>query len=123
MNIPLSSLEVHTPSPFADPAVLEAQWLELEELFSKNDKVSALARTQTQVMMVCYTGDTARVATSVLRAKDVGADSVRGGWDALINTGLLHDPSSSTTTTTTTTTPVTGSRPQRSPASIAVGSN
>jgi rhodanese-related sulfurtransferase len=35
------------------------------------------------VLVVCYNGDSARVATSVLRAKGLEADSVRGGYGAL----------------------------------------
>lgn len=30
-------------------------------------------------MLVCYDGDTARVATSVLRARNIQASSIRGG--------------------------------------------
>lgn len=30
-------------------------------------------------MVVCYDGDTARVATSVLRARNIQASSIRGG--------------------------------------------
>jgi len=75
-NKPLSSLGPHTPSPFSDAGVLEAQWVELEKIF--ND-VSDLRH----VLVVCYNGDSARVATSVLRAKGLEADSVRGGYGAL----------------------------------------
>lgn len=35
------------------------------------------------VLVVCYDGDSARVATSVLRARGLEADSVRGGYRAL----------------------------------------
>lgn len=35
------------------------------------------------VLVVCYNGDSARVATSVLRAKGLEADSVRGGLHGL----------------------------------------
>jgi hypothetical protein len=33
--------------------------------------------------MICYDGDTARVATSVLRAKGISASSVKGGITAI----------------------------------------
>lgn len=88
VNIPLKTLDAQTPSPFKEPSVLESQWSELEALFRQSGNMAALANTR--VMVVCYIGDTSRVATSVLRAKGVEADNVRGGWKALINTGLVH---------------------------------
>lgn len=81
MNLPLSSVGPQTPSPFSDPGVLEAQWVELEKIFKDDVLVSDLGRHH--VLVVCYNGDSARVATSVLRAKGLEADSVRGGHRAL----------------------------------------
>ncbi|KAJ5632344.1 hypothetical protein N7490_008683 [Penicillium lividum] len=85
INLPLTSLGPHTASPFSDPAVLEAQWVELEKLF-RDGLVSHLGSHH--VLVVCYDGDTARVATSVLRAKGLEADSVRGGFHALKMYGI-----------------------------------
>lgn len=88
INLPLSSAGPHTPSPFSDPAVLEAQWVELEQIF--HDRlVSDLGSHH--VVVVCYDGDTARVATSVLRARSIEADSVRGGYRALKIYGIGND--------------------------------
>jgi rhodanese-related sulfurtransferase len=81
INVPLSSVSPHTGSPFSDPAVLEAQWGELEQTFGDERLVSDLGTYH--VLIVCYDGDTARVATSILRAKGLDADSVRGGYRAL----------------------------------------
>ncbi|EEH23453.1 hypothetical protein PABG_05664 [Paracoccidioides brasiliensis Pb03] len=81
MNVPLKSLAAKTPSPFAEPKVLEAQWLELESVFEQV-KDSANLNEQ-RVLVLCYNGDTSRVATSVLRAKGVEADCIRGGYRAL----------------------------------------
>ncbi|GLB01659.1 hypothetical protein AtubIFM57258_000069 [Aspergillus tubingensis] len=81
VNIPLHSLDSHTAKPFSDADVLEAQWLELEALFSNADVLGKLSGQQ--VLMLCYHGDTARVASSVLRAKGIAADSLRGGYQAL----------------------------------------
>lgn len=68
-------------SPFFNPGVLEAQWTELEDLFKSDSKLQQL-RGQ-RVLVLCYNGDTARTATSVLRAKGIEADSVKGGSNAL----------------------------------------
>ncbi|KAL2365438.1 hypothetical protein RJZ56_001682 [Blastomyces dermatitidis] len=81
INIPLSSLTSAEPSPFADAKVLEAQWLELEDIFSQVNNSSNF--NDQRVLVLCYNGDTARVATSILRAKSVEADCVRGGYQAI----------------------------------------
>ncbi|ELR06325.1 hypothetical protein VC83_08575 [Pseudogymnoascus destructans] len=83
-NWPLKSLARGGKSPFFESQVLEKQWLELESLFvSKNGnsegRLKALNSPGHSVMILCYDGDTARVATSVLRARDIEAWSVRGG--------------------------------------------
>lgn len=86
INLPLISLGPHTASPFSDPAVLEAQWVELEKIFDDGRLISDLGTHH--VLVVCYGGDTARVATSVLRARGLEADSVRGGHHALQMYGI-----------------------------------
>ncbi|QKX61382.1 uncharacterized protein TRUGW13939_08530 [Talaromyces rugulosus] len=86
INISLSSLGPHMRSPFSDSAVLESQWVELEQIFRNERLVSDLGLHH--VLVVCYSGDTARVATSVLRAKGINADSVRGGHHALRMHGI-----------------------------------
>ncbi|CAG8908556.1 unnamed protein product [Penicillium egyptiacum] len=94
-NLPLSSIGPHSPSPFSDPSVLETQWLELEKIFKDDVLVSDLGRHH--VLVVCYDGDSARVATSVLRAKGLEADSVRGGHRALRMYGIGSESPISTT--------------------------
>ena len=74
--------KVSTPSPFLDAAVLEKQWRELEATFTP-DRINAHDLVGKNVYIVCYGGDTARVATSVLRAKAISASSVKGGITAL----------------------------------------
>ena len=79
-NFPLRTLTASTPGASDDSHVLEAQWLELEETFSAASVASLKKNT---VMLVCYDGDTSRVATSVLRNKGVDAFSVRHGFQGL----------------------------------------
>lgn len=116
VNIPLKTLDAQTPSPFKEPSMLESQWTELEGLFQQSGSMAA-ALTNTRVMVVCYSGDTSRVATSVLRAKGVEADNVRGGWKALINTGLVHRYYDDVMTA------ATGSISLQRPASVTIESN
>lgn len=80
---PLSSHDSSTPSPFFDPTVLESQWKELESVFDLT--TVGLLRRAGCVWLVCYGGDTSRVATSVLRAKGVSANSLKGGMLALMS--------------------------------------
>lgn len=91
VNVPLDSLNSHSPKPFSNPPVLEAQWSELEALFAGDNGVSQLQGRH--VLVICYNGDTARVATSVLRAKGIQSDSLRGGYQALRDHGLWKDTS------------------------------
>lgn len=70
-----------SPSPFADTAVMTTVWTQLEETFSAPDNADLLPVLQNKrVLVICYDGDTSRVATSVLRAKGFAADSIRGGF-------------------------------------------
>ncbi|KAJ4143317.1 hypothetical protein NW765_000459 [Fusarium oxysporum] len=98
VNMPLDALRngPSSGSPFADPAddcaMLEELWLELESLFNIKDKAGnrnasaealmSILRGK-RVLTLCYDGDSARVANSVLRAKGVEAECIRGGYSAL----------------------------------------
>lgn len=62
--------------------MLESQWKELEATFTP-DRINAHDLVGKDVYIMCYGGDTARVATSVLRAKGIRANSVKGGHEAL----------------------------------------
>lgn len=70
-------------SPFSDPAVLRALWIKLEDFFkTPSDYAHPLIQGK-RILLLCYDGDSSRVATSVLRAKGYEADSLRGGFRAL----------------------------------------
>lgn len=83
VNVPLSSLSQTSRSPFADANVLERQWLELENVFQPGGTPAAALPMRLlhdrRVVVVCFDGETSRVATSVLRAKGVEAFSIRHG--------------------------------------------
>ena len=96
--------------------MLEAQWLELETMF-RNE--TALARLQGHhVLVICYNGDTARVATSVLRAKGIEADSLRGGYQALRDHGLWGENGADATAATTVEKPAQDVAVPMSPISV-----
>lgn len=81
-NLPLQSMNSATSSPFFDPTVLEQQWKEIDGMLSYNT-ISAYDLSNKNVGVICYNGDTARVATSILRAKGIAASSIKGGIRAL----------------------------------------
>ena len=82
-NLPIQSLNSSTSSPFFDATILERQWKELDAMLSHNT-ISAYDLAGKNVGVICYDGDTARVATSVLRAKNIAASSIKGGFRALV---------------------------------------
>jgi len=85
INLPLSSARTGAgaPSPFDDPSLLEEQWLELDKIFSPEAtpfSAALLAGLKRRfVALVCSDGDTARIASSVLRAKGIEASNIAGG--------------------------------------------
>lgn len=81
INVPFVKEE--TPSPFSNPEVLESLWTKMEDTFKAPSKELMAHLKGKQVLVLCYDGDSARVATSVLRAKGHEADSLKGGFQAL----------------------------------------
>jgi rhodanese-related sulfurtransferase len=91
INFPLASLKENDVSPNEDSLLLEAQWLELKTLFEEA-KLGAKLWGDFKgrgVVLVCYRGDTARVASSVLRARGVEAMSIRGGMREFVSLARL----------------------------------
>ena len=100
VNVPLSSLTASTPNPFSDPSTLKEEWCELEALTEGDKEMAAqlepISNSSGQgpltpstlhnrnVTLHCYNGDTARVATSVLRAREIDAYSIKGGVRAIL---------------------------------------
>lgn len=89
VNFPLVTTD--TRHPFADPSVLATLWRKLDStLGSENPEICSQLKGK-RSLILCYDGDSARVATSVLRAKGYSADSMRGGIEALYELGLKLD--------------------------------
>lgn len=90
INTPLKSMSADSPSPFANPKTLEEQWLELTKCFDEETSSSSPShlsslRQHKLVVVVCYKGDTSFVATSILRARNVEAFSLKGGICSVIS--------------------------------------
>ncbi|UNI14203.1 hypothetical protein JDV02_000857 [Purpureocillium takamizusanense] len=81
VSVPL--VQPESASPFFDSDVLRVLWQRLEDTFASPPKDLQQAILGKRILVLCYDGDSARVATSVLRAKGYQADSIRGGFKAL----------------------------------------
>lgn len=85
VSLPLASVAAASESPFKNPKTLREQWTELEGIFKPSGSPYAAALVAglkgRSVGLLCRDGDTARVATSVLRQKGVEAFSIAGGVD------------------------------------------
>ncbi len=90
-NVPIAKPGVK--SPFSDPSRLSEIWTKLENLFNDPSEALKQAISGKRVLVVCYDGDSARVAASVMRAKGHSADSLRGGISGL--TSFISCPTAS----------------------------
>lgn len=102
INLPLHTLSEASIGAFEDANVLEAQWLELEAVFTSNQPpgsaLSISSLKQYIVTLICYDGDTSRIGTSILRARGVRAFSVRNGvrGGGLGRASLVENPAEET---------------------------
>ena len=112
-NFPLSSLTETSPSPFSDSNILELQWRELESLCTP--ETLQLLEGET-VVFTDYDGDTARVATSVFRARGVEAWSLRHGAK-----GLAIETEMQTETERACLDGLNGKRPPASSVGLGIG--
>ncbi|RDW58723.1 hypothetical protein BP6252_13199 [Coleophoma cylindrospora] len=83
INLPLTSLTKEAESPFDNLQVLEAQWMELQSKFEEEPLKSKLSAS-IAVVVIFYTGDTSRMATSILRRYEIKAYAVRTGMPAMV---------------------------------------
>lgn len=86
LSTPLQSLHATTPSPLADfteTGVLRQQWTNLKPKFSGQDpeieEILARQLPITAIIVLCYKGETSRIASAVLRTRGLEAFSIKGG--------------------------------------------
>ena len=90
-NMPLATLTAKTPSPFEDVKVLQTQWRTLKAMCDEKGKLGHITSTTTSgsFVMLCYNGETSRLATAVMRAQGLTAYSVKGGMTAIRDFQIL----------------------------------
>jgi rhodanese-related sulfurtransferase len=77
VNIPLS---LTGGGLFSDATAVEGRWVEMRQAFEREDWTLAGDR---KVLVLCEDEDSGRMATAMLRAKDIQATCVAGGYLAL----------------------------------------
>lgn len=82
-SVSLPIAQAGAKSPFFDPSLLSDTWTRLENEFASPGNTLREAISGKRILVVCYDGDSARVAASVMRAKGYEVDSLRGGLDGL----------------------------------------
>ncbi|KAI8200961.1 Cysteine synthase B [Colletotrichum sp. SAR 10_65] len=76
-NVPV--VESKDWEPFSDAKVLETLWLKLEAIFEATSEIGKKMEQHRSkpILLLCYNGNNARVAASVLRAKGFEADCLQ----------------------------------------------
>lgn len=81
---PVNGLATETPSPFLNISVMEHIWPKLLSILSSYSTEPESSIEHKTVALICYDGDTSRVATSILRARGIEAVSLMGGMNGLM---------------------------------------
>lgn len=82
LNVTLSSCFPETPSPFDDIATLKSQFRDLEYLATELSTRSDF-NIAGPFLIICYSGETARLACSIFRRRNIEAYSLKGGSQAM----------------------------------------
>lgn len=83
ISTPLTNLTAATPSPFDDVDTLQDQWTDLKAKCKDEELGRILNGATGSCMVLCYNGETSRLATAVMRVQGVEAYSVKGGMAAI----------------------------------------
>ncbi len=90
LSSPMEGFSSSTPNPlaeFTETDDLRQQWTSLKAKFSGQDpsteKTLSRKLSDSVIVVLCYSGETSRIATAVLRTRGLEAFSVRGGTRAL----------------------------------------
>ncbi|KFZ15968.1 hypothetical protein V501_02481 [Pseudogymnoascus sp. VKM F-4519 (FW-2642)] len=86
VSVPLANLTAEATSPFDDVETLRRQWQNLNEKYDTPEFTHLLDDLDgsREVVILCYNGETARLATSMLRGRGVEAFSIYGGTAGLV---------------------------------------
>ena len=83
ISTPLANLTAATPRPSDNVDTLQQQWKDLKAKCEGEELKNALNTASNSCLVLCYNGETSRMATAIMRAQGVEACSVMGGMVAL----------------------------------------
>lgn len=83
ISTPLANLTAATPSLSDDVDTLQQQWKDLKAKCEGEELRNILNAASNSYLVLCYNGETSRIATAVMRAQGVEAYSVMGGMVAV----------------------------------------
>ncbi|KAG0644939.1 hypothetical protein D0Z07_9338 [Hyphodiscus hymeniophilus] len=90
INKPLQTLKPASLSPFDDKETLKNQWIELEHGFFDAEERRLGHLNGQYFLLICYNGETSRVACSVMRSKSLESYSCCGGMLEILKTAGEH---------------------------------
>ncbi|KAG9669737.1 hypothetical protein KCU99_g6465, partial [Aureobasidium melanogenum] len=80
ISTPLAGLVETSGNPFESVTALEQQWKALKEKCATGEFSHLCAESSSdRFLLICYDGETSRLATAVMRARGINAYSVQGG--------------------------------------------
>ena len=83
VSTPLRDLTPASESLFDDVEALHAQWVNMKAKFDGDDLPHGFDPVSGPMIVLCYNGETSRLATAVMRAKGWEAYSIKGGMSAI----------------------------------------
>lgn len=83
MSSPLKQLTERTGDIYSDSNALHMHWRNLKSKFEAES--ARLGSKTSPLLVLCYDGETSRLAVSILRAQGYSAFSVFGGYHALMD--------------------------------------
>lgn len=83
MSSPLKQLTERTGDIYSDSNALHMHWKTLKVKFEA--EATRLGSKTSSLLVLCYDGETSRLAVSILRAQGYAAFSVFGGYHALVD--------------------------------------
>lgn len=83
ISSPLANLTAATPNPSDDVETLEQQWKDLKAKCDGKELMDICNAAKDPCLVLCYNGETSRIATALLRARGVEAYSAMGGMMAI----------------------------------------
>lgn len=84
ISTPLDGLTAASGPPFDNVPVLYERWKAMKAKFAGGELPRGLEGISGPMIVLCYDGETSRLATAVMRAEGMEAYSIEGGMDVVL---------------------------------------